>query len=66
MHPSRGGQSPAEKEHREMKTIKAKDKAEFEALKKAYREKGYNFLTFGTKVAEMENRQGDVVIIERK
>lgn len=49
-----------------MKTIIAKNKAEFEAIKKEYRSKGYNFLTFGTKVAEMENRQGDVVIIERK
>lgn len=48
-----------------MKTIKAESKKQFEEIKKEYREKGYNFVTFGTKLAEMENEKGDFIIIKR-
>lgn len=49
-----------------MKKITATNKKEFEEIKKEYRNNGYNFVTFGTKLAEMENANGDFVVIERK
>ena len=39
-------------------TIKANNKKEFEALKKEYRNKGYNFVTFTNKFVEMETIDG--------
>ena len=48
-----------------MKRIKANSKKQFEELKKEYRNKGYNFITFGTELVEMENMSGDMVVIER-
>jgi predicted peroxiredoxin len=48
-----------------MKRIKANSKKQFEELKKEYRNKGYNFITFCTKLVEMENMSGDMVVIER-
>lgn len=48
-----------------MKRIKANSKKQFEELKKEYRNKGYNFITFDTKLVEMENMSGDMVVIER-
>ena len=44
-------------------TIKANSKKEFEELKKEYRNKGYNFVTFGTKLVEMETIDGENFVI---
>lgn len=44
-------------------TIKANSKKEFEELKKEYRNKGYNFVTFGTKLVEMESMNGEHFIV---
>lgn len=49
-----------------MKKILAASKKEFEEIKKEYRNNGYYFITFGTKLAEMENINGDFVVIERR
>lgn len=47
-----------------MTTIKVKTKADFEATKKQYRDRGYNFITFTKRLVEMENMNGDMVMIE--
>lgn len=47
-----------------MTTIKVKTKADFEATKKQYRDRGYNFITFTNRLVEMENMNGDMVLIE--
>ena len=54
------------KEAKKMTKITATNKKEFEEIKKEYRNKGFNFVTFGAKLAEMENENGDFVVIERR
>lgn len=44
-------------------TIKANSKKEFEELKKEFRNKGYNFVTFANKIAEMESIDGKHFVI---
>ena len=43
--------------------IKAANKKHFESLKKDYRAIGYNFVTFGKRLVEME-KDDDFIIIE--
>lgn len=45
--------------------ITAKTKKEFEALKMEYRMNGYNFITFGQNLAELE-KDGQIIVIEKK
>lgn len=48
-----------------MKKITAKNKKQFEELKKEYRNKGYNFITFCKKFVELEKMDGsEIVVIE--
>ena len=47
-----------------MTTIKTNSKKEFEATIKKYRENGYNLITLGNKIAEVE-KNNKVVVIER-
>jgi hypothetical protein len=47
-----------------MTKIKATSKKEFETLKKEYREKGYNFITFTKDFVEME--KGDKLVVIEK
>ena len=49
-----------------MEHITVRTKKEFEAVKKQFREKGYVFVTFGNKLAEMETiDKKHFVVIER-
>lgn len=43
--------------------IKAKNRKEFEALKVEYRNAGYNFITFGKRIAELEKMDGSEIIV---
>ena len=49
---------------KDMTKIKATSKKEFETLKKEYREKGYNFITFTKDFVEME--KGDKLVVIEK
>lgn len=48
-----------------MTVIKARSKKEFEELKKEYRNNGFTFITFGTKLVELEKVDGEMIVIER-
>ena len=61
-----GGVRTQTERKQKMKRITATSKKNFEELKKEYRNKGYHFVTFGTKLAEMEDMTGNMVVIERK
>ena len=45
-------------------TIKVKGKKQFENTIKEYRANGYNIITFGCKLAELE-KGDEIVVIER-
>ena len=47
-----------------MTQIKANNKKHFEELIKAYRAQGFNLITLGKKLAELENGN-QIIIIER-
>lgn len=52
------------KEDNKMTQIKANNKKHFEELIKAYRAQGFNLITLGKKLAELENGN-QIIIIER-
>ncbi len=45
-------------------TIKVRGKKQFENTIKEYRAKGYNIITFGNKLAELE-KDNEIIVIER-
>ena len=48
-----------------MKKINAKNKREFEELKREYRNNGYNFITFTKRFVELEKMDGtEIIVIE--
>ena len=48
-----------------IKKIKVRNKREFNALVAEYKSEGYNFITQGKKLVEMETLYGEMVVIER-